>query len=229
MDDNDVMDDCFLDFDFEWRSDTVGRRRLCGSGTRVHGPSPTQRDPLSRCPGLVTKRRRRAPLLPECSHLLPSMPAPPLLAPTSHPACQDVELEIQVLPASMDKAWIPNFIEDKVKDLLTFTVGGWMDGWVGEWMDGSATRVRALFGVHHPASHPLCPFNVPCCTAQCTGAAPQREPSAAVVPGHVGALACLPRRRAHPQPALTIGPAALALRACRWAWRTRPCVAACAS
>ncbi|PSC76727.1 Extended synaptotagmin-3 [Micractinium conductrix] len=57
MDDNDVMDDCFLDFDFEWRSDT------------------------------------------------------------------DVELEIQVLPASMDKAWIPNFIEDKVKDLLTFTVG----------------------------------------------------------------------------------------------------------
>lgn len=35
----------------------------------------------------------------------------------------DVELEIQVLPGSMDKAWIPNFIEDKLKELLTFSVG----------------------------------------------------------------------------------------------------------
>lgn len=31
--------------------------------------------------------------------------------------------QVQVLPASMDKAWIPNFIEDKLKDLLDFTVG----------------------------------------------------------------------------------------------------------
>ncbi len=27
---------------------------------------------------------------------------------------------------SMDKAWIPNFIEDKLKDMLTFQVGGWV-------------------------------------------------------------------------------------------------------
>ncbi|PRW58761.1 DNA polymerase kappa [Chlorella sorokiniana] len=52
MDDNDTMDDCYLEFDFEWRSK-----------------------------------------------------------------------QIQVLPASMDKAWIPNIIEDKLKDLLDFTVG----------------------------------------------------------------------------------------------------------
>ncbi|KAI3438809.1 hypothetical protein D9Q98_001226 [Chlorella vulgaris] len=57
MDDNDVMDDCFLEFGFEWHSK------------------------------------------------------------------QDVELEIQVLPGSMDKAWIPNFLEDKLKGALTFSVG----------------------------------------------------------------------------------------------------------
>ncbi|KAL4421096.1 hypothetical protein ABPG77_009623 [Micractinium sp. CCAP 211/92] len=57
MDDNDIMDDAYIEFDFEWRSK------------------------------------------------------------------QDVEIQIQVLPASMDKAWIPNFIEDKLKALLDFTVG----------------------------------------------------------------------------------------------------------
>ncbi|KAL4425484.1 hypothetical protein ABPG75_009500 [Micractinium tetrahymenae] len=57
VDDNDVMEDAYIEFDFEWHSK------------------------------------------------------------------QDVELQIQVLPSSMDKAWIPNFIEDKLKALLDFTVG----------------------------------------------------------------------------------------------------------
>lgn len=35
---------------------------------------------------------------------------------------QDIELEIQVLPGSMDKAWLPNFIESRLKDLLTLSV-----------------------------------------------------------------------------------------------------------
>ena len=33
-----------------------------------------------------------------------------------------MELEIQVLPGNMDKAWIPDFIESKLKEALTFSV-----------------------------------------------------------------------------------------------------------
>lgn len=64
-------------------------------------------------------------------------------SPLSRVSLQDVELEIQVLPGSMDKAWIPNFLEDKLKGALTFSVR-W-DGCCG-WLMLVGGREASLAG-----------------------------------------------------------------------------------
>lgn len=58
-------------------------------------------------------------------------------------APQDVEIQIQVLPASMDKAWIPNIIENKLKDLLDFTVRVVGRGGVGRGDGGRGEVITA--------------------------------------------------------------------------------------
>lgn len=79
--------------------------------------------------GLASRSRLRACACAPPNNFPPSPihPHPHARAPT-HPTCsahwQDVELEIQVLPASMDKAWLPNFIENVWRGDAAWTWGG---------------------------------------------------------------------------------------------------------
>jgi hypothetical protein len=117
------MDDAFLEFDFDWHS-----QQVCG-GVGVETSRKREQAPWQaagsghRCAArtvllcntcIITSWTAATSFLSACLHYS---------SPYSTPVClQDVELEIQVLPGNMDKAWIPDFIENKLKEALCFSV-----------------------------------------------------------------------------------------------------------
>ena len=86
-----------------------GRQQAAGSGHRC-----AARTVLLCNTCIITSWTAATSFLSACLHYS---------SPYSTPVClQDVELEIQVLPGNMDKAWIPDFIENKLKEALCFSV-----------------------------------------------------------------------------------------------------------
>ena len=99
-DPDDIMGSVCLELDLDWKSKQVWGLAVCNCNGPALLSAPA---PLLSC-------------VPQARPARPGLPLPP------PPPPQDVKLEIQVLPANMDKAWIPNFIEKPLINLLTFTV-----------------------------------------------------------------------------------------------------------